>query len=45
MLDGPFKAATGISAYVLIVFVKACELGLGGAITLAECASKGRDDG
>jgi hypothetical protein len=26
MLDGPFKAAMGITAYVLIVFVKACEL-------------------
>jgi hypothetical protein len=39
MLDGPFKAAMGISAYVLIVFVKAFELGLGGAITLADvCA-------
>ena len=36
MLDGPFKAAMGITAYVLIVFVKACELGLGGAITLAD---------
>ena len=36
MLDGPFKAAMGITAYVLIVFVKACELSLGGAITLAE---------
>jgi hypothetical protein len=35
MLDGPFKAAMGITAYVLIVLVKACELGLGGAITLA----------
>ena len=35
MLDGPFKAAMGITAYVLIVFVKARELGLGGAITLA----------
>jgi hypothetical protein len=28
MLDGLFKAAMGITAYVLIVFVKACELGL-----------------
>jgi hypothetical protein len=36
MLDGPFKAAMGITAYVLIVFVKACELGLDGAITLAD---------
>ena len=36
MLDGPFKAAMGITAYVLIVFVKACELSLGGAITLAD---------
>jgi hypothetical protein len=36
MLDGPFKAAMGITAYVLIVFVKACELGLGGAIILAD---------
>ena len=36
MLDGPFKAAMGITAYVLIVFVKACGLGLGGAITLAD---------
>jgi hypothetical protein len=27
MLDGPFKAAMGITAYVLIVFVKACEPG------------------
>jgi len=26
MLDGPFKAAMGITAYVLIVFVKAFEL-------------------
>ena len=36
MLDGPFKAAMGITAYVLIVFVKARELSLGGAITLAD---------
>ena len=36
MLDGPSKAAMGITAYVLIVFAKACELGLGGAITLAD---------
>jgi hypothetical protein len=56
MLDGPFKAAMGITAYVLIVFVKAFELGLGGAITLADvrepavvilcepCGRRGRDN-
>jgi hypothetical protein len=36
MLEDPFRAAMGITAYVVIVFVKACELGLGGAITLAD---------
>jgi hypothetical protein len=36
MLDDRFKAAMGITAYVLIVLVKACELSLGGAITLAD---------
>ena len=37
MLDGLSKAAIGITAYVLIVFAKACEsMPRGGAVTLAD---------
>ena len=37
MLDGPSKAAMGITAYVLIVFAKACEsMPRGCAVTLAD---------